>query len=233
MRPLQYRNVPVLGRAPRARGDAPFVRALRRIAEQVPPRARGCALKAKVGALPPHGSPARAGMRPSLRCAATSPTGCPRARGDAPKLIQPVDQLVTVPPRARGCARVNGMSTSAPRGSPARAGMRPGTWGSATPRSRFPRARGDAPLVSAVSTLVLVVPPRARGCALWPAGGAALESGSPARAGMRPCGSTPRRPASRFPRARGDAPFSLDPKAAHHPVPPRARGCALVTRLES
>ncbi len=111
------------------------------------------------------------------------------------------------------------------RGSPARAGMHPCRSRHSGARRRFPRTRGDAPLLSAANVRFLRVPPHARGCTRHHRVGERHGPGSPARAGMHPGPTSSRPRCRRFPRTRGDAPWSAPGSQSRSTVPPHARGC--------
>ena len=213
-------------RFPRARGDAPVSASDEARVCRVPPRTRGCALLGDVAAEGDRGSPAHAGMRPPPRRSSRPRAWFPRARGDAPSSSIFGATLTPVPPRTRGCARGHHARRRCDRGSPAHAGMRPGSLTSTRSGRRFPRARGDAPMGGRIVRRIEPVPPRTRGCALVRAEGGGGVHGSPAHAGMRLCDGRGRRAARGFPRARGDAPLPALPTEPPFTVPPRTRGCA-------
>jgi len=110
-------------------------------------------------------------------------------------------------------------------GSPAHAGMHPGSRCACPRRPGFPRARGDAPAGGRERRREQPVPPRTRGCTLDTLLEHAPEPGSPAHAGMHPSGGLGARCPTRFPRARGDAPCAAADSGSLLAVPPRTRGC--------
>ena len=84
-------------------------------------------------------------MHPQIEPRGPGRRGFPRARGDAPRIDSRKRERLMVSPRARGCTLIRIYRPEVRDGFPARAGMHPSEsvyrWG----RSRFPRARGDAP----------------------------------------------------------------------------------------
>ena len=220
-------------RFPRARGDAPGAATRARPGNRVPPRTRGCAFATRGMAEAWGGSPAHAGMRPTSAKRISRSSWFPRARGDAPTAPAPEATAVAVPPRTRGCARGEVSHGGGHVGSPAHAGMRPAAGRSRATSARFPRARGDAPLEKKPVASAAVVPPRTRGCAPPRAVPRARDGASPAHAGMRPAGWRRSSRASRFPRARGDAPVKGADKIGPKRVPPRTRGCAFDTPVSA
>jgi len=232
-------------RFPRARGDAPAFALVGAELEEVPPRTRGCTFPRVVyfgvQMVPPRtrgctvtaigfgatedGSPAHAGMHPSMSRATTDALRFPRARGDAPSSISSALTDPRVPPRTRGCTLRRGFLPHLLGGSPAHAGMHPIPRRSPSASCRFPRARGDAPDAITGPMDLLGVPPRTRGCTQFPEARSDDDKGSPAHAGMHPAASTAGEPGARFPRARGDAPFGFQHGLMISSVPPRTRGC--------
>jgi len=149
----------------------------------------------------------------------------PRARGDAPSGSSACEIGRMVPPRTRGCTSRLPAARPPASGSPAHAGMHPTERLEVLKQLRFPRARGDAPLLGETWPDPAVVPPRTRGCTLGKAGRPTLPGGSPAHAGMHPRRVRPCQRSIRFPRARGDAPSEAKSSESSAEVPPRTRGC--------
>ncbi len=152
-------------------------------------------------------------------------TSFPRARGDAPGTDVPIPANPQFPPRTRGCTQPRSPRQRRPEVSPAHAGMHPLFAGILQLRFCFPRARGDAPDGTVRRVKVNGFPPRTRGCTLRAGHQTQRGSVSPAHAGMHPLGSGIRRRCTRFPRARGDAPRSDEPRYRSMRFPPRTRGC--------
>ncbi len=109
--------------------------------------------------------------------------------------------------------------------APAPAGMLPPGPPLEGPVRRRPRSRGGAPLINVASMIVVVSPPRLRGCSVQRMREQWEREVAPAPAGMlrRTSGSSAVR--CRRPRARGDAP-SVRPRTGVHVGSPRARGDA-------
>ena len=169
---------------PRARGDAPITNYGTRLLKKFPPRTRGCT-HVHVG-LSGHlsVSPAHAGMHPKRPRRACRRRCFPRARGDAPLAFMSRMVFILFPPRTRGCTHV-GVAHHAPyRVSPAHAGMHPSTLTSPTAPTRFPRARGDAPIEAIEAIGIERFPPRTRGCTLPCHRLSSSPLVSPAHAGM-------------------------------------------------
>ena len=133
---------------PRARGDGPTDQTDPRYRRRLPPRSRGWTCP--VGDLGQRAvaSPALAGMDPQSYRSRPSSNSFPRARGDGPSPPLTAPQPCWLPPRSRGWTCVGGFASGGIAASPALAGMdrsiQMGCWSG----SRFPRARGDGPLVA-------------------------------------------------------------------------------------
>ena len=230
MRPRPGSSTPAPRWFPRARGDAPEPCRVEIAPVVVPPRTRGCAHRLRRYRARDDGSPAHAGMRPGLAVISSAGLRFPRARGDAPGHQEGLGDRSGVPPRTRGCALYKRDHAEKLLGSPAHAGMRPPPSPRAPRRTRFPRARGDAPRGRRSRFAIRSVPPRTRGCAQRGLLGAGAKPGSPAHAGMRPAKADTLSRSGRFPRARGDAPRLRCQAISFTPVPPRTRGCARYRR---
>ena len=215
---------------PRARGDAPVASTPFSVSSTIPPRSRGCTLQAVMRYEQLDDSPALAGMHPDPAAHAGTADRFPRARGDAPCRPSFRACRMTIPPRSRGCTHGIVVPLRHARDSPALAGMHPRGLGDIEGRVRFPRARGDAPRRRRVPEHRREIPPRSRGCTLHDLKLFSVEADSPALAGMHP-GSGPAASArTRFPRARGDAPYpdqtgtirvrDSPALAGMHPCPP-------------
>jgi len=112
-------------RLPRPRGDAPVLTAALRTGPEAPPPTRGCTRHLSDG---PHRS-----------------AWLPRPRGDAPLCVAVVGASPKAPPPTRGCTSDRIRTTAERAGSPAHAGMHPGSSRSVTISGWLPRPRGDAP----------------------------------------------------------------------------------------
>ena len=89
---------------------------------------------------------------------------------------------------------------------------------------RFPRPRGDGPVMSEPLLMAFEVSPPTRGWTTEPQPGKLPEHGFPAHAGMDPSPRRVRRPTSWFPRPRGDGPGGSMSDAAQPSVSPPTRG---------
>ena len=211
-------------RFPRPRGDGPVTMGALSLQGQVPPPTRGwpcCGRCLRASGL---GSPAHAGMA-RARASGTRPGArFPRPRGDGPDDGTARRARPGVPPPTRGWPAVAEGHEVGVGGSPAHAGMAPlPQWQALAPR-RFPRPRGDGPMVPATAWMVASVPPPTRG---WPPVIRPREvahDGSPAHAGMARWATRPAPAPSRFPRPRGDGPWSTPDTPTTAWVPPPTRG---------
>ena len=150
-------------RFPRPRGDGPITDHLKRETLKVPPPARGWPHTRCSHLCAAAGSPARAGMAlTGAQFVALAPR-FPRPRGDGPGVKAAAKRAKLVPPPARGWPPDDYQRRPVRGGSPARAGMAL-RFGSTPSRSaRFPRPRGDGPLVQRADLFAAGVPPPARG----------------------------------------------------------------------
>ena len=109
---------------------------------------------------------------------------------------------------------------------PACAGMFPHRWSSPSLITRFPRVRGDVPVVWCIGRAKPSFSPRARGCSAVPCPMLQALSVFPACAGMFPIGLRSIQARHRFPRVRGDVPRTAWEAASTAWFSPRARGCS-------
>ena len=229
---------------PRSRGDTPTGSSVVSPASAVPPLARGYTVSGEALVEGATGSPARAGIHLSLKTSWRPWRRFPRSRGDTPATVSRMEGMMEVPPLARGYTLFEVRLGVREPGSPARAGIHPSAAIRSSPRSGFPRSRGDTPRGCGVEQRFDGVPPLARGYT-WGQGIEQLKrQGSPARAGIHPprkiaepstIGSPARAgihppirfswsPAPRFPRSRGDTPSTERASPRLNAVPPLARG---------
>ena len=215
---------------PRTRGDGPIERIVSSRVPPFPPHARGWTPYRAEAITPAEVSPARAGMDPSSRSARTRRSSFPRTRGDGPLLHECWHAGCLFPPHARGWTLSVIDPTTSFTVSPARAGMdlQPST--RRTARDCFPRTRGDGPSPLRKQRSQLLFPPHARGWTPDPARDHDGRGVSPARAGMDLYGPVDRLCRARFPRTRGDGPFTKTIKRTPQPFPPHARGWTSVLR---
>ena len=108
--------------------------------------------------------------------------------------------------------------------SPARAGMDPVASSNVKPPLRFPRTRGDGPVMGQDLGGHSAFPPHARGWTPGMAIGRADCEVSPARAGMDPPLAATTRGGGSFPRTRGDGPWAGSGAEKGWEFPPHARG---------
>ena len=128
------------------------------------------------------------------------------------------------PPQARGWTPMQRAVVSLRRVSPAGAGMDPRGCSRCSPRSCFPRRRGDGPPPAHLVRRQLQFPPQARG---WTPIGRAVGVSpdvSPAGAGMDRSGRRCSPTLSSFPRRRGDGPGGAVVAGELDAFPPQARG---------
>ncbi len=191
---------------PRPRGDGPPAVTMIRVETPVSPPTRGwpgCGRSAhrRLGGFPAH-----AGMAPPPTPAARYCPRFPRPRGDGPLSAEDFQGLALVSPPTRGWPgtaagmRVDGL------GFPAHAGMAPSPMPAAPRCLRFPRPRGDGPVMLRGESRRARVSPPTRG---WPRIAfrtVAPFAGFPAHAGMARSRRRPPGPLQRFPRPRGDGP---------------------------
>ena len=106
------------------------------------------------------GSPAHAGMDPSVPCPGVSSAGLPRTRGDGPFRMGTPCALLPVPPHTRGWTQASSDTSTRRAGSPAHAGMDPPNAGRTRRAARLPRTRGDGPEFPADKHGTIEAPPR-------------------------------------------------------------------------
>ncbi len=193
--------------------------------DTAPPLARGWTPLDRQPDRQPGGSPARAGMDPGRVIGRGDAAGLPRSRGDGPATGSSLDRARAAPPLARGWTPTVERLDSRVAGSPARAGMDPGsTRIAAGADAGSPARAGMDPLSKTAGVLIKQAPPLARGWTLRRALVGNRERGSPARAGMDPPGSRCHPRWGRLPRSRGDGPWLPLAWIAASAAPPLARG---------
>ena len=132
---------------PRASGDGPSCCAASGSRLWFPPRERGWSRNTELQPAQSSVSPARAGMVPSGSCVYRQSCGFPRASGDGPFFVVPLQLPGPFPPRERGWSRHQRRFQNPAEVSPARAGMVPGEIELSDTTKSFPRASGDGPLL--------------------------------------------------------------------------------------
>ncbi len=209
---------------PRARGDGPRVSRISGTARGAPPRSRGWTHQRARRARRRRGSPALAGMDPIRASGPSGACRLPRARGDGPGASSIRRGMTTAPPRSRGWTRLVEEVTHAVDGSPALAGMDPGSMRrQAAASDGSPALAGMDPRCPRSSTH-RQAPPRSRGWTPPRRQRCAWAAGSPALAGMDPRRRRRRHARARLPRARGDGPARTSSGLAFAMAPPRSRG---------
>jgi len=173
------------------------------------------------------GSPARAGIDPSVGSANGPSSGLPRTRGDRPARDGVGAAERRAPPHARGSTQIQHPHRRLLSGSPARAGIDPLGAPEEWPLRRLPRTRGDRPRGKSRRYDTAVAPPHARGSTLSRFEAARDPAGSPARAGIDPVTEGVPVELARLPRTRGDRPGSHPVRGYQIRAPPHARGSTL------
>ncbi len=214
-------------RLPRARGDGPHPERLGLPRMMAPPRSRGWTRHRAPRWRGVSGSPALAGMDPSLWSAMRFSTRLPRARGDGPFDTSTSVRTYSAPPRSRGWTASSRRLPSSISGSPALAGMDPFRSLMLLKKLRLPRARGDGPRVGQLVGDHPRAPPRSRGWTPDPRSTDRSGAGSPALAGMDPVFRGLVAVPDRLPRARGDGPGFRGRCTGQSRAPPRSRGWTL------
>ncbi len=225
MYPLARSGPPTSLGFPRTRGDVPGSPCAGGGAAGLPPHTRGCTATGVVCRLSPDASPAHAGMYLVLKAMRAPVSGFPRTRGDVPWVELPIYRLTTLPPHTRGCTLFRAPSPLRLSASPAHAGMYRSRPVVALGDRRFPRTRGDVPWTADRAKCGTVLPPHTRGCTRPGAGDDRPADASPAHAGMYPAPGGRATTATRFPRTRGDVPFTGASSDQSGALPPHTRGC--------
>ncbi len=174
-----------------------------------------------------RGSPAPAGMDPSLAACDGIAQGLPRTRGDGPPPALSVAMPHTAPPHPRGWTLLGshaGRLRLRLRGSPAPAGMDPTNSAGRSCAKGLPRTRGDGPCLRRVPGYKNVAPPHPRGWTPGESRWTGKAKGSPAPAGMDPVQSRVRQGAAGLPRTRGDGPHRIKTARGWTAAPPHPRG---------
>ncbi len=188
------------------------------------PLARGWSLRESAAERPGAVLPARAGMVPPARTAASRPRGAPRSRGDGPAGQAADEAGRSCSPLARGWSQRDREPVPLERVLPARAGMVRGWSRCCRTWCRAPRSRGDGPASAVAFTARFTCSPLARGWSRCLLLRDPRQSVLPARAGMVP-GSTHWLAAlPRAPRSRGDGPVSVNTGGGGSKCSPLARG---------
>ena len=170
------------------------------------------------------GFPAHAGMDPLAKAKRPVRMRFPRPRGDGPFQASGSVGTTMVSPPTRGWTRWKCCGRLASVGFPAHAGMDQVAQKTVVVHDRFPRPRGDGPVLFGYPFRLREVSPPTRGWTrLWLGAGVRC-GGFPAHAGMDPWTLTGDRACHWFPRPRGDGPGTRIIVMAAPPVSPPTRG---------
>ena len=215
-------------RLPRPRGDGPL--ALHAVAQPMaaPPPTRGWTHARETCTARGIGSPAHAGMDPSVKRAGRRTPRLPRPRGDGPELTSALKGIGKAPPPTRGWTPAQDHGHANRVGSPAHAGMDPSSRAPPACSRRLPRPRGDGPLAALSEEQFDEAPPPTRG---WTLRIEPLErrgDGSPAHAGMDLRDTPKSVVVERLPRPRGDGPPVTAAVVQNAEAPPPTRGWTFV-----
>ena len=175
------------GSFPRIRGDVPLQFCGRRLVGQFSPHTRGCSVVSLL--------------------AVDVLSRFPRIRGDVPRHRTLLASCKSFSPHTRGCSADKAACGVVDRVFPAYAGMFRRCRSFMAYRKRFPRIRGDVPLIAATAPSVRLFSPHTRGCSVISFGKDKADEVFPAYAGM--FRRTSHSPIGRvcFPRIRGDVPI--------------------------
>ena len=190
--PVESARTDTIVRLPRPRGDRPQVRTHETVWSGAPPPTRGSSLRWRLDDAFQSGSPAHAGIVPSLSRPIDPMTRLPRPRGDRPALGRLFRRRSRAPPPTRGSSRHGIGLRALLSGSPAHAGIVPRHTVCRASKSGLPRPRGDRPTGISGETIAPWAPPPTRGSSLRRAHPVEPHRGSPAHAGIVP--DCPREP---------------------------------------
>ena len=148
----------------------------------------------------------------------------PRTRGDGPKRRTGSRRMPTAPPHTRGWTPTTTGRNNRLRGSPAHAGMDPDRLARQHALHGLPRTRGDGPCNLFVDGRGYAAPPHTRGWTPRRVRRAAVDTGSPAHAGMDRGRTLASDIADGLPRTRGDGPRTPSVVRPLAEAPPHTRG---------
>ena len=190
----------------------------------LPPRARGSPQPARARRTSRGPTPACAGITLRASSSTCAVRAYPRVRGDHPEPANLVPNSLGLPPRARGSRRASRAVAEQHRPTPACAGITSSRAPGRHPARAYPRVRGDHRTAVAAQHQHLGLPPRARGSRAPPPLTAQAARPTPACAGITLSFKRFTRPATAYPRVRGDH-ISISTATMYAGgLPPRARG---------
>ena len=189
-----------------------------------PPHTRGSTSSIAKSTRSPMGSPAHAGIDLGTGGGANARLGLPRTRGDRPRYPVSSSPPPAAPPHTRGSTPAVKRRSTVKIGSPAHAGIDPGSTPTPTPGSRLPRTRGDRPYISKGNAVTSAAPPHTRGSTLLVFRNSGAAFGSPAHAGIDLASGSPASASRRLPRTRGDRPAGIRCTRKMPSAPPHTRG---------
>jgi hypothetical protein len=214
-------------RLPCTRRDGPGFVWRHRWRHEAPLHAQGWTLVEGHDLRDEGGSPARAGMDPRRPCATCRPSRLPCTRRDGPVVRHTNGRVLKAPLHAQGWTPQDLAREHQVGGSPARAGMDPGSRSRACWGSRLPCTRRDGPLDGANLVEANLAPLHAQGWTLPRACGGDRRRGSPARAGMDPRDKVASLLIARLPCTRRDGPRELRRELDGSQAPLHAQGWTL------
>ena len=215
---------PMRIRFPRIRGDRPCSPTSRKPWPEFPPHTRGSTFPRAFGRQWQQVSPAYAGIDPLDAIEAIVNGGFPRIRGDRPPPGSYHLGADEFPPHTRGSTALSRRLRRLVCVSPAYAGIDRGAMAKVDTRRRFPRIRGDRPIVYVMPDEELEFPPHTRGSTYRAPRARARDAVSPAYAGIDLADQLGFAVDDGFPRIRGDRPAPGVPRFGGAWFPPHTRG---------
>ena len=213
---------------PRVRGEEIGGDVAKTNSTEIPPRARGRVLLTG-GRLKRIGNtPACAGKRKPRDLSGGGGWKYPRVRGEE-KAPRPVRwRGLEIPPRARGRVSVSGIDRCVAGNTPACAGKSQDLPFFGRVGWKYPRVRGEEPIVQPALPRTPEIPPRARGRARNIPSGLTSVGNTPACAGKSPFPPVTAFGLRKYPRVRGEEGHGRGRLFPATEIPPRARGRVFV-----
>ena len=149
---------------PRIRGDVPSIVHVMVSLPGFSPHTRGCSPHARFHQATNKVFPAYAGMFRRCRTSWVFPVRFPRIRGDVPQVRVDRGWDSGFSPHTRGCSVTRQIQEFTAAVFPAYAGMFPPLDRTGSASRRFPRIRGDVPLIGPLLDLIVEFSPHTRGC---------------------------------------------------------------------